>query len=50
MYFCMYLLLLIEMPYRLCTVMDAKLLIQVGDMSFQGPLGDDQLLRHFLIG
>ena len=50
MYFYMYLLLLIEMSYRLGAVMYAKFLIQVGDMPFQGPLGDDQLLCHFLVG
>ena len=50
MYLYMYLLLLIEMSYRLGTVMYAKLLIQVGDMPFQCPLGDDQLLCHFLVG
>ena len=42
-------LLLVEMPHSLRAVMHTKLLIEVGDVPLQCPLGDDQLLCHFLV-
>src|SRR5215211_6812116 len=43
-------LLLMEMPDGLRPVMQAKLLIQIGDVPLQCSLSDDQFLCQFLIG
>ena len=47
---CVFLLRLMEMLDRLRAVVNAQLLIQVGDVPLQRPLGDEEPLRQFLIG
>lgn len=47
---CVFLLRLMEMLDRLRAVVNAQLLIQVGDVPLQRPFGDEEPLRQFLIG